>query len=268
MRWKRWVALGLALGAWAGPVGDAVTGSARAAERRAVRIATEAADPPFSYRDQAGEPQGFEIDLVRAACALAELECSFVVREWDGMIRDLMRGEYEAIASSLAITPRRRARIAFTTPHIRMPSAYLGRREGPVEAIGPGALDGRSVGVVEGSPHEAYLAARRPEAEIRRYAKVDEAVLDLMTERLDLVLAGRAPLRTFLESREAACCRIVGEPPYDPEMFGEGLGIGIRKEDPELKARFDDALGRLAASGEYDRIRARTFPFPLPLPGR
>jgi polar amino acid transport system substrate-binding protein len=127
MRWKRWVALGVALGAWAGPVGDAVD----AAERRTVRIATEAADPPFSYRDGAGEPQGFEIDLVRAACALAELECSFVVREWDGMIKGLMRGQYEAIASSLAITPRRQARIAFTRPHIRMPSAFLGRGRDP-----------------------------------------------------------------------------------------------------------------------------------------
>jgi polar amino acid transport system substrate-binding protein len=117
------------------------------------------------------------------------------------------------------------------------------------------------------SPHEAYLEARHPKAEIRRYAKVDEAVLDLMAERLDLVLAGHAPLRTFLESREAGCCRIVGEAPYDPAVFGEGFGIGIRQEDPELKARFDEALERLAASGEYDRIRTRTFSFPYPFPG-
>lgn len=234
-----------------------------AAEERTIRIATEAANPPFTYRDQNGEPQGFEIELARAFCDAMKARCAFVVHEWDGIFRDLIRREYDAIVSSVAITPRRRARIAFSIPYYRLPSAFVGRREEPPAAPSPGSLAGRVVGVVDGTPQAAYLEAAHPEAEIRRFAKFDEAALDLLAERVDLVLAGKIAAAKFLAEREGACCRIVADAPYDPAHYGEGVAVGLRPDDPELKARFDAAIAQTMRDGTYDRIRARHFPFDL-----
>ena len=112
------------------------------------------------------------------------------------------------------------------------------------------------------SHHAAFLERTYKDAEIRTYGKLDEANLDLFIGRLDLVLADKLALWRFLESREGKnCCRFVADVPVDPAFYGEGVAVGLRKEDAALKAAFDDALATIQANGVYDRIRAKYFPF-------
>ena len=94
------------------------------AENQAVRIATEGAYPPFNYVDANNQPAGFEVELGTALCAAAHLTCTWVVQDWDGLIAGLLESRYDAIMASLAITEKRKARIAFTQPYYRIPAAF------------------------------------------------------------------------------------------------------------------------------------------------
>jgi polar amino acid transport system substrate-binding protein len=229
-------------------------------EPRTIRIATEGAFPPFNYME-GNEPQGFEIDLARALCEAMGATCAFVIHEWDGIIKGLLTKNYDAIMASLAITDRRKARIAFSKPYYLIPPAFIARKEAEIGDVSPGALAGKTIGTVEGSHHEAFLKARYPDADIRTYGKLEEAQLDLLTERIDLVLGDKLALSRFLDAREGACCRFAGDPPVDPAFYGEGVAVGLRKEDKELKDMFNRALERIKADGTYDRIRAKYFAF-------
>src|SRR3712207_3524419 len=86
---------------------------AAAQDRRVIRIATEGAFPPFNYLEN-NEPQGFEIDLAKAFCEAMGVTCTFVIHEWDGIIKGLLAKDYDAIMASMAVTERRKARIAFS----------------------------------------------------------------------------------------------------------------------------------------------------------
>jgi polar amino acid transport system substrate-binding protein len=238
------------------------SGRSPAEEVRTVRIATEAASPPFTFLDAAGEPQGFEIDLAHAFCTAMKARCSFIVRQWDGIIRALVAGDYDAIVASLAITERRSRRIAFSKPYYRIPPAFIGRKDAaPLGRSAAAELQGRRIGAVERTPHARFLEAMAGSVEVKLYGKLEEANLDLLTERIDLVLGDRLSLTRFLESREGACCHIVGAPAADTRLFGEGIAIGLRKEDGALKHAFDSAIDAVIADGTYDRIRAKYFPF-------
>jgi polar amino acid transport system substrate-binding protein len=235
------------------------TGAAE--EARTIRIATEGAFPPFNYLE-GNEPQGFEVDLGKALCAATKATCVFVVHEWDGMIKALLRGEYDAIMASVGITERRRARIAFSKPYYRIPASFVARRDADLPAVTPSALAGKSIGTIEGSDHARFLEERHPDAQVRTFASLEEANLDLIAERLDLVLGDKLALTRFLDSREGkACCRLVADAPFDPAFYHPGVGVGLRKEDTALKALFDRALDAVIADGTYDRIRAKYFPF-------
>ncbi|MFW5993433.1 MAG: transporter substrate-binding domain-containing protein, partial [Desulfohalobiaceae bacterium] len=59
-------------------------GAAQALDK--VRIGTEGAYPPFNYTDNQGNLKGFDIDIAKALCDAADLECEFVTQSWDGMI--------------------------------------------------------------------------------------------------------------------------------------------------------------------------------------
>jgi polar amino acid transport system substrate-binding protein len=242
------------LGLWLG------LSSAAAQEQRVIRIATEGAFPPFNYLEN-NEPQGFEIDLAKAFCEAMAVACTFVIHEWDGIIRGLLTKDYDAVMASLAITERRKARIAFSKRYYFIPPAFIGQKDTDITEVGPAALAGKTVGTTEGSHHAAFLDARYANAEVRLYGKLEEANLDLLTKRIDLVLADKLALSRFLKSREGACCRFAGEPAVDAKHYGEGVAVGLRKEDKDLKEMFNRAIERVMADGTYDRIRARYFDF-------
>ncbi|WP_018263560.1 transporter substrate-binding domain-containing protein [Methylobacterium sp. WSM2598] len=226
-----------------------------------VRIATEGGNPPFNYVED-GRPAGFEVDLAEALCGQARLTCRIVTHQWDGIIRGLEAGEYDAIMASLAITEKRRGRIAFSRPYYRIPSAFMARRDAPAPPLDPASLKGRAIGVAARSRELAYLEARAPGADLRVFDSVKDAGYDLRLGRLDLVLGDKRELSEILALHDgAACCRLVGDvPPGDP-LLGEGVGIGLRKGDDALREALDEALAALVRDGTYDRIRAKYLPF-------
>jgi polar amino acid transport system substrate-binding protein len=249
------VALALCL-ALVVPAGPAAT-----QDERTVRVAVEGAFPPFNYVEN-GELQGFEVDMVKAVCAAIPARCTFVAHEWDGIVKGLIKREYDAIASSLVITERRRKRIAFSRPYYRIPMAFITGKEVPEGAVGPAALAGKAIGVVDGSPEATYLEAKYASSDLRRYAKLDDANLDLLADRIEFVLGDKLALSRFIEGREGAeCCRFAGDAPFDPAYFAEGAAVGLRHDDPALKDAFDRAIAKVMADGTYDRIRVKYFSF-------
>jgi polar amino acid transport system substrate-binding protein len=227
-----------------------------------VRVAVEGAYPPFNYIEN-NELQGFEPDLLRALCEAMKVRCLLVQHQWDGIVRGLLNREYDAIMSSLEITERRRTRIAFTRRYYLIPAAFIAPKDTDVTAVTPEALAGKRIGAPDRSEHAALIEDLYPQSELQVYGKLEEADLDLFTGRLDVVVGDKLSLSRFLESREGACCRFVGDVPFNPLYQGEGYGVGLRPEDQGLKTRFDRAIEQVMADGTYDRIRAKYIPFDI-----
>lgn len=228
-----------------------------------VRIATEGAYPPFNYVEN-NDAAGFEVDLGRALCVAMKVACAVVLQDWDGMISGLKEHRYDAIMSSMEITPERQHRIAFSKRYYQIPSALIGPAAGGEPAPGRGKapdLAGKSVGTTADSPFASYLEDIRTEVQVKAYDKLEEAELDLLTGRIDYVLGDRLALRAFLDSREGKmCCRFVAELPVDR---GGGVGVGLRKTDLALRDAFDAAIDQVERDGTYDQIREKYFPFDI-----
>src|SRR5262249_50880058 len=90
-----------------------------------VRVATEAAYPPFNSVDKNGKLIGFDIDIANALCAEIKAKCVFVVQEWDGMIPALMARKFDAIISSMADTEERARVVAFTGKYYNGPTRFV-----------------------------------------------------------------------------------------------------------------------------------------------
>ena len=226
-------------------------------------IASEGARPPYNYfvGDTLG---GFEIDLGRELCRRMAVTCSFVEQDWDSMIPGLLHRRYDAIMAAMEITPEREARIAFSTPYVRMPSAFLVRKDEALTSASPAALAAKTVGVEADGTHQAFLKKVYPSTRIHRYGSLNDAILDLEAGRVDAALGDKDAVVTFMETRgDSACCRILADVPRDPAYFGDGIGIGLRKNDVALKTAFDKALAATFADGSFERIRSHYFNFPI-----
>ena len=241
----------------------ALTPNAARAEATHIVIASEGARPPYNYFD-GDHLAGFEIDLGTDLCRRLELTCTFVAQDWDSMIDGLLAHRYDMIMAAMEITDERETRIAFTAPYVRMPSAFMVRRDSGLSTDSAAALAGKRVGVEKNGTHEAFLRRRYPNTSIHPYSSLSDAILDLEADRVDAVIGDKDAIVTFLKTRrDARCCQILADVPRDPALFGDGIGIGIRKEDRALKARLEDALAASVADGTFASISGKYFDFPI-----
>ena len=229
-----------------------------------MRIASEGARPPYNYLDGNNELAGFEIDLARDLCARMKVTCRFMAQDWDGLIPGLLNHQYDAIMAALEITDEAREKIAFTKPYIRMPSAFLASKQSEINDASPDSLKGKTIGVESGGAHQNYLDNLYKQSDIRPYATLEEAILDLAEGRLDLVIGDKDAVVDFLKTRrEGQCCVIIADLPHDPAYFGDGIGIGLRKQDATLKAMFEKALDESMADGSFAKIREKYFDYKI-----
>lgn len=212
--------------------------------------------PPFTSKDASGKWVGWEVDLMDAVCAKIQEKCEIVEVAWDGIIPALTAKQIDVIWSSMSITAEREKTIDFTTWYYDTPSAVIGAKTGDMD-ITPDHLKGKTIGVQVSTTHqryaEKYFAAAG--AEVKTYQTQDEANNDLAAGRLDYVEADASALKDFLNTDQgSACCEYKAVVPEDLDIFGPGVGGGVRKEDTELKAKLDAAITELAKSGEIRKI--------------
>ncbi|MBL8587577.1 MAG: transporter substrate-binding domain-containing protein [Methylobacteriaceae bacterium] len=229
-----------------------------------VRIAFEGARPPWNMLDARGELAGFEVELARALCLRLALTCQFVQQDWDQLLPGLSAGSHDVVMSALTPTEERRAGVDFGAPYLRMPLAFAAARGRTPRPFDPAALAGRAVGVEQGGAQEEWIERVYKDADVRRYASLEEAMLDLAAGRIEFVAGPKDALAAFIDTRkEARCCRILGDAPRDPAYRGEAFAMAFRKTDAALRARFDKALAEALADGSYEAIRKKYFAWPI-----
>ena len=234
---------------------------AQAQDKQKVKIGTEGAYPPFNSIDTNGELVGFDVDIAKALCDAANFECEFVVQDWDGIIPGLIAKKYDAIVASMSMTDQRKEVVDFTDKYYQTPAKFVAA-EGAGFDISPEGLAGKVIGVQRATTHENFARAKFPEAEVRAYATQDEANADLVSGRIDLVMADSvALLDGFLNTDAGEDFEFVGPDYNDPEFHGEGVGIAIRKGEDDLRAAFNEAIDKIRADGTYQAIDEKYFEF-------
>ncbi|GAB1362170.1 transporter substrate-binding domain-containing protein [Rhodobacter sp.] len=244
----------------AAAVALALTAGAASAEKVRIGMAPEPY-PPFASADASGNWTGWEIDLMWALCAKAELECEIAPVAWDGLIPALNAGQIDAIMNSMSINAERQKVIDFSDKYYNTPTVIVAAKGAGITPDAAG-LTGKVLGVQVSTVHQTYAEKHFGAAasEIKVYQTQDEANQDLVAGRIDAIQADSIALDAFLASPEgSACCELMGTVPEDLDVLGPGVGIGLRKGDEELKAKFNKAIADVRADGSYDEITSKYF---------
>ncbi|MBL4916203.1 transporter substrate-binding domain-containing protein [Szabonella alba] len=233
-------------------------GSAAMAQEVKVGIAAEPY-PPFASPDAAGNWIGWEIEMIGAVCAAAELDCVITPVAWDGIIPSLTSGQVDAIMASMSITEERLKTIDFSDKYYNTPTV-IAVAKGSGIAPTPEGLAGKILGVQVSTIHQDYAQTHFGDAEIKLYQTQDEANQDLVAGRIDATQADSIALDAFLASAEGtACCESAGAVADDPAILGLGVGVGLRKGEDDLKAKFNAGIAKILEDGTYETISAPYF---------
>jgi len=254
---KRHIALVLALAVLA--LGH---GTASAKDWKKIRIGVEGAYPPFSSLTADGELVGFDIDIANALCAEMGVKYTLVQQDWDGMIPALRARKYDIIIASMAITEARKKQVAFTDKYYQVPAKFVRKKDSGIE-ISKAGLKGKVVGVQRATTHDNFITGEFGSGvEIKRYATQDEAYLDAVAGRLDLLLADSVPLQDgFLDTDLGKDWEFVGPGYTNVKYYGEGAGIAVAKKNQDLVDKLNKAIEAIRANGTYKKINDKYFEF-------
>ncbi len=210
-----------------------------------VRMGTEGAYPPYNFINDANEVDGYDIDIGNEVCARAELTCEWVTNDWDSIIPNLVSGNYDTIVAGMSITDERDEVIDFSIPYFPAdPSAYAAMGDVDVSS----AVIAAQTGTIQAS-HVAETGAVLVE-----FATPDEAVAAVRNGEVDAILADKAFLQPIVD--EDPDLSFLGE----DVVLGDGMGIGMRESDTELKEKVDAALASMKEDGKMAELITKWFP--------
>ncbi len=237
-------------------------GTVQAKDWKKIRVGVEGAYPPFSYVTPEGELAGFDIDIAKALVAAMGKEIELVPQDWDGIIPALLARKYDAIIASMSITEECKKKVAFSNKYYNTPAKFVCKK-GAMSEFSRDNIKGKKIGVQRATIHDRYLTDNYgKDVEIKRYATQDEAYLDLVAGRVDMLLADSVAISDgFLKKPEGKDYQFIGPDLNDPRWFGEGTGIAIRKEDKDLVEMFNKAIEQIRADGTYKKIQDKYFDF-------
>ena len=126
--------------------------------------------------------------------------------------------------------------------------------------VRPEYLEGKKVGAVAGSSHEAYLKAMFTDAELHSYPNDDALRQALRRGEVDFIFGDAISLAFWINGTDSGeCCAFSGGPFVESRYFGEGVGIAVRKGNDLLRQALNWALFRVWEKGRYTDLWLRYF---------
>ena len=258
-----------------------LAGAASAKDWKTVVIGMEGAYEPYNLTDPSGKIVGFEPDVAMDVCARMKVECKIIAQDWDGMIPGLQAGKFDVIMDGMSITDERKKQIDFSLPYADVPAALATAKASPLAKLaGAGklvnfdkdkaggaatlkalreALKGKTLGVQVSTTHATFAGNHLKDvATIKEYKTTDERDLDLKSGRIDAVLDDETRIAAMLGKDDAKDFTEFG-PHLTGGDFGIGVGMGLRKADADLTAKFDKAIKAAFADGSIKKYSLKWF---------
>jgi polar amino acid transport system substrate-binding protein len=227
----------------------------------AIRFITTDDFPPFNFIGADGHLTGFNVDLARAICEELAIQCTIQARDWNELAERLTSKQADAAIAGIAISAAARQTLDFSDVYLRTPARFVVRTADASLNPTPPQLKGKTLAVVAGSAHEAYLAAMFPEVTRKTYPTPDAAREALKKGEADALFGDGLQLSFWLQSQSAeGCCAFAGGPYLEPRFFGQGYAIAFAKGQPQMKAALNAALQAVYEKGTYAELYLRYFP--------
>jgi polar amino acid transport system substrate-binding protein len=200
---------------------------------------------PWSMRDINGELIGFELDVGRALAEDMGVEVEFVPTAWDGIIPQLVSGNFDVIISGMSVTPARNLTINFTNPY-----AYSGLTILSNTAM----IDGFTLkdynsadvtfGARRGGTPATVIGQLFPEATLLLFDEDGAATQEVLNGNAHATM-GAEPTPSIEARRYPDTLSV----PFDQTFLATGEGFGLRKGDADALNFFNNWIAVRHANG-------------------
>jgi polar amino acid transport system substrate-binding protein len=213
-----------------------------------IQVATDATYRPFEYVDDAtGEIIGFDIDVMNAIAAKANLDIEFINVAWDPLLAGMAQGTYTCAISCITITPARAQEMLFSNPYFTAGQIVVVLKSNTTFTSKDNLTGdvGAQLGTTGAMEVEKLTACT-----LKNYDEIGLAFQDLMNGQINAVICD-APVAQGYVKANPNTLKTIGE------MFTtEQYGIAVSKGNEDLLAKINAAIQAIKNEGLIDQYAA------------
>lgn len=213
-------------------------------------VGTNAAFPPFEYIGDDGNPDGFDVALIKAIGEKIGMDVQIQDMEFDSLVSSI-GGKIDVAIAGMTVTEERQKTVDFSDPYYEAVQAVIVPKGSAIATADD--LKNCKIGVQLGTTGE-FIADEIEGAEVSAYNKAIDAVNDLNNGRLDLVIVDKNPAAVF-GTQYADQVDVIDGSAFDFEA--EFYAIALPKGNTELAEKINNAIAELKKDGTYDSLIAK-----------
>ena len=203
-----------------------------------LNVGTNAEFPPFEFVGDDGEPDGFDMALIKAIGEKIGVEVQVENMEFDSLVASIGNKIDVAIAG-MTITEERKNMVDFSDEYYEAVQYIIVPSDSEIASAAD--LEGKNIGVQLGTTGD-FIVEDIKDATAAQYNKAVDAVNDLRNGRVDAVIIDKNPAQVFGEQFKDEVKLYDGESPE----------FGFEKE--YYAKMINDALAELKADGTFDEL--------------
>ena len=218
--------------------------SAEEVEVKTLSMATNAAFPPYEYKE--GEDfVGIDVEIAGAIAAELGCELEIIDMEFDSIITSVKQNEADFGMAGMTVTDERKEEVDFTLSYATGVQSVIVVEGSEIASLDD--LAGKKIGVQLGTTGDIYASGDYGEENVTKYGKGADAVIALKGGDVDAVIIDNEPAKAFVAENDGLAI-------LDTEYAVEDYAIAVNKGNTELLDQINTALEKLTADGTIDAI--------------
>lgn len=212
-------------------------------------VGTNAEFPPFEYVGSDGEPDGFDVALIKAIGEKLGMEVKVENMEFASLVAAI-GSKIDVSIAGMTVTEERKEAVDFSDSYYEAVQYVIVAADSTIASAAD--LENKNIGVQLGTTGN-FIADEIAGANVMAYNKAVDAVNDLINGRVDAVIIDKNPAEVFVGKFEGKVIAIDGA---QFEFEVEDYAIAIPKGSP-LVEMINQALEELKADGTFDALVAQ-----------
>lgn len=224
-------------------------GSGDTIEENVLIVGTNAEFPPFEYIGDDGQPDGFDIALMKAIGEKLGMEVKIENMEFNSLVAAI-GSKIDASIAGMTVTEEREEAVDFSDTYYEAVQSVIIPADSAIATAAD--LENKTIGVQMGTTGN-FIADEIPGATVNAYNKGVDAVNDLLNGRVDLVIIDTNPAEVFASKYEGQVVALDGSQfDFEPEYYAIALPT-----DSPLVEKVNEALAQLKEDGTFDALVAQ-----------
>jgi polar amino acid transport system substrate-binding protein len=222
-------------------------------------VGTSADYPPYEYVDEAGKFAGFDIELMEEIAKRMDVKIEWQDMPFDSLIQAVQEGKINASISCFNYSEERAQLVDFSDPYHSSEDAFIVKKDFSGKFDQAEDAANFKLGVQSGTMQDEWITDElidgglMSESNLSRYERVDQAALDLLAGRIEVLMADDVPAQAIVNQH--ADLKII----FREELYTGPINIVLPKGDSKLQADINRIIADLKAEGFIDKLALKYF---------